>query len=71
MVTQMKCIFDNLTKKQAKTLAEWYSGQGEQDADTWFDTCGIPTPMSDDIKVLHNGDVLVTCKTWNERDELV
>lgn len=29
-------IFKGLTKEEAKTFAEWYCGQGEQDADIWF-----------------------------------
>ena len=28
-----RVIFDGLTPEQANTLAEWYEGQGEQDAD--------------------------------------
>lgn len=42
-----KAIFEGLTMKQAKTLVEWYEGQGEQDADIWFDIHGVPTPFAD------------------------
>jgi hypothetical protein len=61
-----KCIFTNLTKEQAKVLASWYEGQGEQDADVWFDVSnGIKTPYTDSskgyYKVQENGDVLVFC----------
>ena len=42
-----KLIIDNLTMAQAKTLAEWYEGQGEQDANVWFDISGVPTPYVD------------------------
>ena len=30
-------IFENLTLEDAKTLAHWYEGQGEQIADIWFE----------------------------------
>ena len=59
-------IFENLTPEQAKTLAGWYEGQGEQDADIWFDCHGVPTPYTDGdkgyYKVQPNGDVIVYCK---------
>lgn len=32
-----RLIFENLTLEDAKILANWYEGQGEQDADIWFD----------------------------------
>lgn len=66
-----RVIFEGLTKEQAKTLAEWYEGQGEQDASNWFD-CQEPqveTPYTDcqrkggyskiDKKT---GDVTIYCK---------
>ncbi len=28
-----KCIFENLSPEQAKVLAEWFEGQGEQDCE--------------------------------------
>lgn len=61
-----RCIFENLTPAQAKRLAEWYEGQGEQDAEIWFDD--IPTPMTDVqrpggyMEELENGDIIVYCK---------
>jgi len=48
-----RVIFEGLTKKQAKTLAEWYEGQGEQDADVWFDCKNVKTPMTD-VQLLIN-----------------
>tara|TARA_R110000765_G_scaffold338826_1_gene429016 strand:- start:960 stop:1154 length:195 start_codon:yes stop_codon:yes gene_type:complete len=46
-----KVIFDDLTMEQAKTLASWYSGQGEQDCAIWFEANGdIPVPYVDDRK---------------------
>lgn len=32
-----RLIFENLTLEQAKELAHWYEGSGEQSADVWFD----------------------------------
>lgn len=63
-----KCIFENLTKKQALTLVKWYEGQGEQDACCWFDIHEVRTPMTDVSREggyredLENGDVIVYCK---------
>ena len=42
-----KVIIEGLTKEQATTFAEWYEGQGEQDADAWFDNASVPTPITD------------------------
>ncbi len=68
-----KCIFENLTMGQAKMLADWYEGQGEQDADVWFDVNGeekgIKTPYTDSyhkggaVQVRKNGDVVVYCRS--------
>ena len=33
-------VFTGLTADQARTLAYWYSGHGEQDADIWFNERG-------------------------------
>ena len=45
------CTFKDLTVGQAKMLADWYEGQGEQDADVWFEVQGeeegIKTPYTD------------------------
>lgn len=63
-----RVIFENLTDEQAITLAKWYEGQGEQDADTWFDINDVPTPYTDCgrdggyMEKLDNGDVIVYCK---------
>lgn len=63
-----KCIFENLTPKQAKVLAEWYEGQGEQSAEYWFEEKRTKTPMTDCGRkggykeILENGDVVVYCK---------
>lgn len=40
-----RLIFENLTTKQAKTLAEWFEGEGEQKCDFWFEVGGVPSPM--------------------------
>lgn len=62
-----RCIFENLTLEQAKTLADWYEGQGEQDADVWFDIQKVKTPYVNvqrkDGGITINGeDVTVYCK---------
>ena len=57
-----RCTFENLTVEQAKTLAEWFEGQGEQDADMWFDINCVPTPWSDGIEYDEAGNVTVYCK---------
>lgn len=63
-----RVIFENLTKKQAKIFAEWYEGQGEQDADIWFECQNVNTPMTDveregGFMKIDGDDVIVYCKT--------
>ena len=64
-----KCIFDNLSPEQAKVLAEWFEGEGEQSCETWFDENNVPPPLTDIrhkggyLEILDNGDVIVHCKT--------
>lgn len=64
-----KVIFDGLTPKQAKTLASWFEGQGEQDCGPWFDNCDVPPPLTDVHRAggysesLSNGDIVVHCYT--------
>ena len=69
MKNKVSCTFVNLTLAQAKTLAEWYEGQGEQDADIWFDeNCEDPTPMTDCARkggykeIDKDGNVTVYCR---------
>lgn len=63
-----KCTFENLTPEQAKILAEWYEGQGEQTSSEWFEESGIKSPLTDVTRpggykeVAENGDVTVFCK---------
>ena len=61
-----KCIFENLTPKQAKTLANWFSGQGEQDCEVWFDEKGLPSPLSGKIEVIDVGH-----KTMLDQDDVI
>lgn len=42
-----KVIFEVPTIEQAKELAFWYEGQGEQDAQIWFECRELETPMTD------------------------
>lgn len=60
-----RCIFENLTKAQAETMAHWFEGQGEQDMDEWFDIHEVPSFTVDVedkecIKV-SGDDVIVQC----------
>ena len=64
-----RCIFENLSTEQAKVLSSWFEGQGEQDADYWFEEANVPSVFADIDReggykeVLENGDVVVYCKT--------
>lgn len=64
-----KCIFENLTPKQAKILSDWFEGQGEQSCYDWFDCRDGKAPLTDVGRkggyreILDNGDVIVYCKT--------
>ena len=64
-----RCIFENLSPDQAKVLADWFEGQGEQDCVVWFVDRNVPAPLTDVRheggyrEVLDNGDVIVHCKT--------
>lgn len=57
-----KCIFDNLTEEQAEILANWFEGQGEQDSSIWFENRDVQNPLTNSIKKLENGDVVVECR---------
>lgn len=67
-MNKVTCTFVNLTPEQAKTLASWYEGQGEQSADEWFDIKGIETPMTNCGRkggyreIDDKGNVTVYCK---------
>ncbi len=61
MDNMAKVIFENLTPKQAKILAIWYEGQGEQDAEVWFDVNGSVVPLVESTKQ-EGDDVIVCCK---------
>lgn len=42
-----RLIFDGLTLERAKVLAEWYEGQGEQNAEFWFEIRDMVAPIAD------------------------
>ena len=50
-------------------LHGWFEGQGEQDADGWFEEADVPSILTDIHReggyeeVLPNGDVVVYCRT--------
>jgi len=52
-----RLIIEVPTMEQAEVLAHWYEGQGEQDAEVWFEMQGTDTPMSD---VQHKGGCIHT-----------
>jgi len=66
-----RCIFENLTPKQASILASWFEGQGEQQCDEWFEINEVPAPLTDVGReggysdTQENGDVIVYCKSCN------
>lgn len=69
MKDKVTCTFVNLTPAQAKTLPEWYEGQGEQDADLWFDeNCEDRAPLTNVQRkggykeIDEDGNVTVFCK---------
>lgn len=43
----VKCIFENLTLKQALMLARWYGDEGQDAAKAWFDTQKVVVPVVD------------------------
>ncbi len=66
-----RLIFENLTKEQAIELAEWYEGQGEQDADEWFDCHGLYAPTTDcqrkgGFMEQRGDDIIVYTKTQSD-----
>jgi hypothetical protein len=63
-----RCIFDGLTPDQARVLAEWFEGAGEQDCGIWFAARGVPSPLTDvsrpgGFMEVRGDDVIVHCKT--------
>jgi len=46
-----KVIFEVPTFEQAKMLAKWYDGQGEQDADVWFEENQLRAPMTKNYNI--------------------
>lgn len=49
MNNMARFIIDGITIEQAKELAHWYEGQGEQEASGWFECQdgGIEAPMTE------------------------
>lgn len=42
-----RLIFENISLKDAKIFVDWYEGQGEQNADIWFEENGSTAPLVD------------------------
>lgn len=53
-----RLIFENLSLEDAKMLAEWYEGQGEQDADVWFECYNVDSSPKVDVR--HKGGCMKT-----------
>lgn len=68
-MTKVTCTFSNLTPKQAKVLAEWFDGAGEQDCSEWFEVHETPSPITKKIQKDKDGNVTVICQTFNEETE--
>ena len=41
----------DISLQQAKCFANWYSEQGEQDADVWFSESQLQVPLTKSVKV--------------------
>lgn len=62
-----RCIFENLTLEQAKILAHWFEGAGEQDCIYWFEDRDVKSPLTDvgrdgGYMEVSNDDVIVYCR---------
>jgi len=62
-----RLILDGLTLKQAKALADWFEGQGEQDCTYWLGELKVPSPQVDvqlkKWKEQSGDDIIVHCHT--------
>lgn len=65
----MRVVFENLTKRQAEVLVDWFEGQGEQDCVPWFEDRGVKAPFVDvgagknKWKRVEGDDIIVLLKT--------
>ena len=63
-----KLIINNLTVDQARVFLDWYDGQGEQDAEAWFENKNISVPILDwntfneGNRHIINSKVSISCK---------
>lgn len=62
MSKKVNLIFVNLSPDQAKVFAEWYSGQGEQNAYEWFENHSVETPLVVKITKDDKENVVIECK---------
>lgn len=62
-----RLIIENITLAQAKALAHWYEGQGEQNADDWLSEHQLQAPLVDvsreDWLKIEGDEVTVYCKS--------
>lgn len=62
-----RCIFENLTEKQAAELANWFSEQGQLLCEDWFNIQQVDVPHVDKffkggvIRTTPTGDVIIHC----------
>ena len=61
-----RLVIDNLTKDQAKALAHWFEGQGEQNCAEWLECRKVKAPtvdVSNKPWLREEGDdIIITCK---------
>jgi hypothetical protein len=58
-----KIIFEVPTFAQAKMMASWYDGQGEQDIGVWAEVSGVVSPMVQNITFSEEEEIVtVSCR---------
>ena len=61
-----RLIIENISIEQAKELASWYEGHGEQNADDWLSENGLRAPLVDvgrkDCIKIEGDSVIIWCQ---------
>lgn len=58
-----RLVFEGLTLKQARTLAQWFEAEGSWHADFWFDVCEVEAPRAERIRTDEEARVVtVRCR---------
>ena len=53
-----KVVIENLTDEQAKTFVHWFSEQGINQSDEWFDIADVEYLRSDMIHIYFDKDTV-------------